>query len=104
LVTGDVGKFEVIALNAAKFLSTSSDTQFDIIFMDPPYELSNSDVEKLLKQILRNNYLHPNGLIAVERETKSKEFNWPAPLSGIKVRAYGQGSIYYGGNSASVNL
>ena len=76
---------------------------FDIIFLDPPYELPNKEIEKLLRAILKNNYLKSDGIIAVERESKSKEFIWPSPLVGTKVRGYGQGSIYYGTNSANFN-
>jgi 16S rRNA (guanine966-N2)-methyltransferase len=97
LVTGAPGTYQVISQDAGKFLSNPSKTQFDIIFLDPPYEVSNIEIEKLLRAISEHNFLKNNGVIAVERESRSKEFNWPAPLMGSKVRAYGQGSIYYGG-------
>jgi 16S rRNA (guanine966-N2)-methyltransferase len=103
LVSNPQGEFEVISQDAGKFLSNPSNTKYDIIFLDPPYELSNSGIEKLLEAIIRNNFLSTNGVIAVERESRSKEFNWPTPLVGVKVRGYGQGSIYYGAYSASVN-
>lgn len=103
LVKGATGQFEVIAQDVRKFLSNPSEFKFDIIFIDPPYEFSNSEVEKFLKKIIANKYLNESGIIAVERESRSKEFIWPAPLQASKVRAYGQGSIYYGGYSASVN-
>ena len=64
---------------------------------------SNKIIEKILLDIAQNNFLKSHGVIAVERESKSKEFNWPPPLMGSKVRAYGQGSIYYGTNSANFN-
>jgi 16S rRNA (guanine966-N2)-methyltransferase len=101
LVNGAPGTYQVISQDAEKFLSNPSKTQFDIIFLDPPYEISNSEIEKLLGAIAEHNFLKRNGVIAVERESRSKEFNWPAPLAGSKVRAYGQGSIYYGGYSAN---
>lgn len=103
LVKGATGQFEVIAQDVRKFLSNPSEFKFDIIFIDPPYEFSNSEVEKFLKKIIANKYLNESGIVAVERESRSKEFIWPAPLQASKVRAYGQGSIYYGGYSASVN-
>lgn len=103
LVKGATGHFEVIAQDVRKFLSNPSEFKFDIIFIDPPYEFSNSEVEKFLKKIIANKYLNESGIVAVERESRSKEFIWPAPLQASKVRAYGQGSIYYGGYSASVN-
>ena len=103
LVNGVSGTFRVDAERAGKYLSNPAEIQFDIIFLDPPYELQNKEIEKLLRAILKNNYLKSDGIIAVERESKSKEFIWPSPLVGTKVRGYGQGSIYYGTNSANFN-
>ena len=103
LVNGVSGTFRVDAERAGKYLSNPAEMQFDIIFLDPPYELPNKEIEKLLRAILKNNYLKSDGIIAVERESKSKEFIWPSPLVGTKVRGYGQGSIYYGTNSANFN-
>ena len=103
LVSGASGEFEVIPQDVSKYLSSPANHQFDIIFLDPPYDLANSEIEKILSMISKYNFLKNNGVIAVERESRSKEFNWPAPLVGTKVRGYGQGSIYYGGNSANFN-
>lgn len=103
LVTDAMGSYEVVSQDAEKFVTNTARISFDIIFLDPPYEVSNKVIEKLLSDLIANNYLKPNGVIAVERESRSTEFNWPVPLVGMKVRAYGQGSIYYGGYSASVN-
>jgi hypothetical protein len=46
--------------------------------------------------------LKRNGIVAIERETKKTPFAWPQPFIAEKVRSYGQGSIFYGGYSASV--
>jgi 16S rRNA (guanine966-N2)-methyltransferase len=70
--------------------------------MDPPYEVENGVIEKILTEINSNNLLKRNGIIAIERETKKAQFAWPQPFIEEKVRSYGQGSIFYGGYSASV--
>ena len=70
--------------------------------MDPPYEVANAVIEQLLIDISKNNLLKRNGIVAIERETKMKPFNWPEPFVHEKIRSYGQGSIFYGGYSASV--
>ena len=59
-------------------------------------------IEKLLSEIHSNNLLKRNGIIAIERETNKAQFSWPTPFIEEKVRSYGQGSIFYGGYSASV--
>jgi 16S rRNA (guanine966-N2)-methyltransferase len=102
LVNSESGKFTVVTSPAERYVATPHQISFDIIFMDPPYEVENSVIEKLLSEIHSNNLLKRNGIIAIERETKKAQFTWPAPFIEEKVRSYGQGSIFYGGYSASV--
>ena len=102
LVAKSTGKFTVITSTAERFVATPHQISFDIIFMDPPYDLANSEIEKILTEINSNNLLKRNGIIAIERETKKAQFAWPQPFIEEKVRSYGQGSIFYGGYSASV--
>ena len=105
LVKSEAGSYRVFHTKVDRFLVSDhagEKGRYDIIFMDPPYELSNGVIEELLATIVAKNLLQPRGIIAIERESKSKAFTWPAELEEIKVRSYGQGSIYYGGYSASV--
>jgi 16S rRNA (guanine966-N2)-methyltransferase len=96
-------KHKVFHSRAARFLESDFPVKYDIIFMDPPYEISNEDVEDLLDTIVVKDLLQPRGLIAIERRSKGKEFTWPAGMRLEKQRSYGQGSIYYGGYSATVS-
>jgi len=105
LIKEPAGKFRVFHTTAEKYLNSDHATElgaFDIIFMDPPYDLSNSAIEELLTVIKERKLLHDRGIIAIERESKSRPFSWPDGMEEIKVRSYGQGSIFYGGYSASV--
>ena len=99
------GAYRVFHTSAERFLVSDNATekgQYDIIFMDPPYELSNQSIEELLEVITARDLLAPSGVLAIERKSKSSPFTWPVGMEEIKVRSYGQGSIYYGGYSASV--
>ena len=107
LVKSAAGKYRVFHMEALRFLESDhaqheSGKKYDIIFMDPPYGVSNEEVTELLQVIIDREILEPRGLIAIERETKGEAFTWPQPLQLEKVRSYGQGSIFYGGYSASV--
>ncbi len=105
LVKSPAGAYRVFHTRAERFLESdqaSEKAPYDIIFMDPPYELSNLAVEELLQTIVSRDLLQPRGIVAIERVSKSSPFTWPAGMEEIKVRSYGQGSIYYGGYSASV--
>ena len=105
LVKSAAGSYRVFHSTAQRFLESDQAAQkdkYDIIFMDPPYEISNAAIEALLQIIVTRELLQPHGIVAIERESKSAPFTWPHPLEAIKVRSYGQGSIYYGGYSATV--
>ena len=105
LVKAPLGRFQVFHTTSVKFLESASASEsgkYDIIFMDPPYGLSNDDIFELLEAIRSHDLLQPHGIIAVERESKGSPFSWPSGMAEFKVRSYGQGCIYYGGYSASV--
>ena len=105
LVKNSAGSYRVFHTKTERFLESDHAAEkgkYDIIFMDPPYEISNAVIEEHLQTIIARDLLQPRGIVAIERESKSAPFTWPHPFEGIKVRSYGQGSIYYGGYSATV--
>ena len=102
LVNNPQGKFAVINSTAERYVGANHNIEFDIIFMDPPYDLTNSAIESLIADIELHGLLKERGLIAIERESKKTPFTWPAPFVQEKIRSYGQGSIFYGGRPASV--
>lgn len=59
--------------------------QFDIVFMDPPYALT--DIEAVLKSVVDNNLLKPEGYIIVERATERK-VALPDNLMCLKEKSY----------------
>jgi 16S rRNA (guanine966-N2)-methyltransferase len=96
-------KHKVFQSRAARFLESDFPIKYDIIFMDPPYDVANHEIEDLLDTIVVRDLLQPRGLIAIERESKGKPFLWPTGMALEKIRSYGQGSIFYGGYSATVS-
>ena len=96
-------KHKVFHSRAARFLESEFPIKYDIIFMDPPYDISNAEIEDLLDTIVVRDLLQPRGLVAIERESKGKPFSWPNGMALEKIRSYGQGSIFYGGYSATVS-
>ena len=91
-----VGKFKVHNKTVFEFLNHTASNPYEIIFIDPPYEVANSEIEKILKKIISLNLLSKFGVIAIERDGKVKAFTWPPSLTELKVRSYGAGSIHYG--------
>ena len=60
LLTGvdGVGKFKVHNKTVFEFLNHSDTNKYEIIYIDPPYEVSNSEVEKILRKIIMLNLLN----------------------------------------------
>ncbi|WP_428225105.1 16S rRNA (guanine(966)-N(2))-methyltransferase RsmD [Flavobacterium sp.] len=48
-----------------KFLEKNK-SSYDIIFADPPYDLSQKDFEKIAELIFENNLLDPDGMLIIE--------------------------------------
>lgn len=91
-----VGQFKVHTKTVFEYLNHLATGSFEIIYIDPPYEVENTEVEKILKKIFNLNLLNKFGVIALERDAKSKTFSWPEGFSELKVRSYGAGAIHYG--------
>ncbi len=98
LLTGPeaVGQFKVHTKTVFEYLNHLATGSFEIIYIDPPYEVENTEVEKILKKIFNLNLLNKFGVIAIERDAKGKTFSWPEGFSELKVRSYGAGVIHYG--------
>ena len=63
------GKFHLYAMSAQKFLGNPTQ-QYDIIFMDPPYDFGDQGVHELLNLILEKEVIRSGGVIVIERATK----------------------------------
>ena len=90
-----VGKFHAFAMSAQKFLSAESADQYDIIFIDPPYDFGDQGVRELLVEIVERKLCRAGGLIIVERSSKSPEIKWPEPIRGLRSKEYGVATLHY---------
>ncbi len=62
-------KIKTQNLEAMKYLKGAS-VKFDLVFIDPPYEFSNSDLEGLLELLAAS--VSDDGLVVVERSSRSE--------------------------------
>jgi len=49
-----IGTTSVITSSVGKFLDKTSELQFDVVFLDPPYDLPNNEIEKALTSLAKN--------------------------------------------------
>ena len=90
-----IGTTSVITSSVGKFLDKTSELKFDVVFLDPPYDLPKNEIEKTLSSLVKNGFLKSSAVIAIERDSKSKRLNWPLGLKELKERKYGAATIFY---------
>ena len=75
--------------DAQRFLKSSAGS-FDLVFIDPPYEFPNSELEKLLKSVAVS--LSDDGLVVVERSSRSDQLEIES-LELQSSKTYGDTSV-----------
>ena len=64
----DTGTIVVSHANAARWLGRAADAQFDVIFIDPPYE--SGLVNLSIRAAVDNGWLAPDGVLYIESGIK----------------------------------
>jgi 16S rRNA (guanine966-N2)-methyltransferase len=67
---------------------------FDLVFIDPPYDLTDADL--LAALVLLTPALSPDALVVVERGKRSSEPDWSsAGLAPVRARTYGDTTVHW---------
>jgi 16S rRNA (guanine966-N2)-methyltransferase len=90
------GIFHLYAMSVHRFLHDKAQQPYHFIYIDPPYDVDELDVIETLIQLRDGGYIHPQALIAVERNSRVKEISWPDGLKLLREKNYGQATIFYG--------
>ncbi|HET6210735.1 MAG TPA: 16S rRNA (guanine(966)-N(2))-methyltransferase RsmD [Jatrophihabitans sp.] len=80
----------------AGYLDSGADGPFDLVFADPPYALAAEQVARLLDALAGERWLRPGAMLVLERSARDPEPNWPATITALKHRRYGEGCLWYG--------
>ena len=90
---------EAVAQPVARFLAQPAWTRVDLVFLDPPYPLSEADLAHDLALLVDQGWLADEALVVVERGSRSPEPTWPAgitPLPGKRrMKKYGETRLWY---------
>ncbi|MEU9271109.1 16S rRNA (guanine(966)-N(2))-methyltransferase RsmD [Streptomyces sp. NPDC048251] len=87
---------EVRAGKAQQIIQTPSTDPYDLVFLDPPYAVSNDDLREILLTLRSGGWLAADALVTVERSTRGGEFPWPDGFEALRARRYGEGTFWYG--------
>lgn len=91
--TGLGSRSEVSWIDVKALLARPAPDRMDLIFLDPPYNMSVAEVQADLEAIVMNGFLEDEGRIVVHRPNKERRLK---PL-GLKLgwdRDFGQSHIY----------
>jgi 16S rRNA (guanine966-N2)-methyltransferase len=79
-------------LDVRNFASKSK-SGFDLVFIDPPYELANQAVELLLAELMSS--LSAESMVVVERDSRSEELKLPEGIKLESRKNYGDTSVFF---------
>ena len=72
---------------------TGSTAQWDLVFLDPPYELGQAELVHNLEQLVSR--LAPGAVVLVERSSRDPELAWPDGLTLDKRKDYGDTALWW---------
>ncbi len=69
---------------------------YDVLFLDPPYDLTDADLRDVLAALWRHGWVAPGAVVAVERATRGGTWRWPEGYVPDRSRRYGEATLWYG--------
>ena len=90
-----IGKFHLYTMSAQRFVTEPAKEKYHIIYIDPPFDYTNTEIEEILRKLQIGGFLKDDAVIAVERTAKGSKFSWPEGFSPARERNYGAASIFY---------
>ena len=89
----------VVADSAERFAAGASPSAgapgFDVVFLDPPYDLAEDALTTVLDHLAAPGVLAAGAVVVVERSTRSPEPAWPAGLEAFARKDYGETAVHY---------
>lgn len=89
----DAQSVRVVTQSVSTFLAQPGTAQFNLVFVDPPYELPNAELAQALEALVP--FCATGAEIVVERSTRSGALELPPQLELAKAKAYGETTIHW---------
>jgi 16S rRNA (guanine966-N2)-methyltransferase len=83
---------EVSGAAVQAFLSGSA-AKWDLVFLDPPYELGGAELALGLEQLVSR--LSDDAIVVIERSSRDTEPDWPPGLELEKRKDYGDTTLWW---------
>ncbi len=90
---------DVVAQRAERFVQAPVREPWDLVLVDPPYELTEPELATVLAALTgadgRDGALADGAVVVVERSSRSPEPTWPPGLVRTDRRAYGETVVWF---------
>lgn len=90
---------EVVKADSARCLDRDlgRDKRYSLVFLDPPYELENDEVEKLVAKLVTKDLLIEDALVVIERSARGEKFTFPeSDFELVADKKYGDTTVIIG--------
>lgn len=85
----------VLAEPVARVLAVPPPAPYDVVFADPPYPVTNEELEGALTLLVSHDWVAPGSMVVVERSVRTVEPAWPAGLVCEREKTYGETVLWY---------
>ena len=89
-------RVRVVTSSVSTFLAQADPVPYDVVFLDPPYPMGSDAVAADLALLTQRGWLAEEALVVVERAKRGGLPAWPAGISPVKERKYGETLLGYG--------
>ena len=74
---------------------TTAEQPYDVAFADPPYVLAPDRLDAVVADLVAHGWLAPDGLLVLERSSRTPEPVWPGAVVDTWERAYGETVLHF---------
>lgn len=95
---------DVIGASVGSVLAGAPRAAYDLVLSDPPYPLDEEALAHDLGLLAARGWLAPDALVVVERASRSPEPVWPAGLTLLREKKYGETRLWYAEATPTASL
>jgi 16S rRNA (guanine966-N2)-methyltransferase len=80
---------------ALSFLAAQPAAPYDVVWLDPPYDVPSTDLVPVLEAVATGGWLVDDGIVLVERSARSEALDFPAEFTDVWKRRYGETDVWF---------
>lgn len=88
-----VQQVRIVESSVEQYLARAERASADLVFIDPPYDLSTTELERALLALVP--VCSEDALVIVERSSRSDDVNWPHGFEPAGQKKYGETELWW---------